>query len=227
MYEKIKTVMFGDVELTIYKNMTGDYFAEYEVRGHKEKIPCGNDFHFIWETISSEIGGDDTPTGWDLLNMADAIEKKCLTASTTYGEICVAVEDHIYASDRLWPAYVYEEVISILEYRYGRVAGSDTAYVKLNPMASAEEWFMDAITSKRIYRLETRDEYEDAAVRIIGAHAYGNDYLVEFEMLEFGCDNDDKTFWDTSEVFVKPMSECSLLHKKVDELPPEYDEVQE
>lgn len=227
MYEKIKTVMFGDTEVTIYKNMTGDYFAEYEDGYQKTKIPCGNDFQFIWEHLSSELGGDESPSGWDLLAMADAIEKNLLTASTTYGEICVAVENHIYASDRLWPAYVYEELISILEYRYGRVIGSDTAYVKLSPLASAEDFFMDAITSKRIYRLETRDEYEDAAVRIIGAHAYGNDYLVEFEMLEFGCDESDKTFWDTSEVFVKPMSECSLLHKKVDELPPDYDEVQE
>ena len=228
MYEKIKTVTFGETEVTIYKNATGDYFAEYEVKGYKKKIPCGNDFHFIWEAISSELGGDDTPTGWDLLNMADAIEKKRLNVSTTYGEIYVAVEDHIYASDRLWPAYIYKDLLSILEYRYGRVEGSETAYVKLNPMASAEEWFMDAITSKRIYRLETRDEYENAPVRIIGAHVYGNDYLVEFEMLEISSDDDKASWvWNTSEVFVKPLSECSLLHKKVDELPPDYDEVEE
>ncbi len=227
MYEKLKIVMFDEVEVTLYKNMSGEYFAEWGAGYNKQKVSCGNDYQFIWEILSSEIGAGETPTGWELLELANDIEKTRLTASTTYGEICVAVEDHLYEHERLWPAYVYEEVISILQYRYGRVAGSDTAYVKLSPMASAEEWFMDAITSKRIYRLETRDEYEDAAVRIIGAHAYGNDYLVEFEMLEFGCDNDDKTFWDTSEMFVKPMSECSLLHKKVDELPPEYDEVQE
>ncbi|MBQ8806155.1 MAG: hypothetical protein IJZ68_06685 [Bacteroidaceae bacterium] len=227
MYEKIKTIMFDEIEVTIYKNMTGEYFAEYQDDYQRKKIPCGNDFQFIWEHLSAELGGAEAPTGWDLLGLADDIEKTRLTTSTTYGEICVSVENHLYEHEQLWPAYVYEELISILEYRYGRVAGSDTSYVKLSPLASAEEWFLDAITSKRIYRLETRDEYEDAAVRIIGAHAYGNDYLVEFEMLEFGCDDDDKTFWDTSEVFVKPMSECSLLHKKVDELPPEYDEVQE
>ena len=227
MYEKIKTVMFGDTEVTIYKNMMGEYFAEYEDGYQKTKIPCGNDFQYIWENLSSELGGDDTPSGWDLIGLADDIEKNRLTASTTYGEICVAVENHLYEHEELWPAYIYEEHISVLEYRYGRTPGNDTARVKLSPLASAEEWFMDAITSKRIYRLETKDEYEDQAVRVIGAHAYGNDYLVEFELLEFGCDEYDKTFWDTSEVFVKPLSECSLLHKKADELPPEYDEVQE
>ena len=226
MHEKIKTVVFGDTQVTIYKNMLGEYFAEYVDNGYIKKISCGTDFQYIWEAISTELGEDDTPTGWDLLSMADKIESNYLSTSTTYGEICLAVEKYIYESaGRLWPAYVYEEVISILEYRYGHT--SETARVKMSPMVSIDEWFRDAISSKRIYRLDTTEEYEDTPVRIIGAHAYGNDYLVEFELLEFGCDNDDKTFWDTSEVFVKPLSQCSLLHKKVDELPPEYDEVKE
>lgn len=228
MYEKIKTVIFGDTEVTIYKTMTGEYIAEYDDGGRTATIQCGDEFQFIWERLDEELGSYyDVPSGWELLELADAIEKTRLTASTTYSEICVAVEDHIYASDRLWPAYVYEDVISILEYRYGRTPDNNTARVKLSPLASAEDWFMDAITSKRIYRLETRDEYEDQAVRIIGAHAYGNDYLVEFELLEFGADENDQSFWDTNDVFVKPLSQCTLNHRKVDELPPEYSEVTE
>ena len=223
MYEKIKTVMFGDTEVTIYKNMTGEYFAEYGDSLFKKKIPCGIDLRFIWETISAELGGDDAPTGWDLLEMADAIEKK-LGTNTSYGDICVAVEDHIFASERLWPSYVYEEVIAILECRY--MHANDVARVKVSPMAPIETWFEGAISSKRIYRLET-DVFEDQAVRIIGAHPYGTDYLMEFEMLEFGCDDDDKTFWNVREIFVKPFSACSLIHKPTDELPPEYTEVEE
>ncbi len=225
MYEKIKTVMFDDVEVTIYKNMTGEYFAEYQDGYQKKKIPCGNDFQFIWEYLSSELGGGDSPTGWDLLNLADAIEKQRLTCNTTYGEICVAVENHLYEHEQLWPAYIHEELISILEYRYMHT--TNTARVKLSALAPIEEWFQDAISSKRIYRLETQEEYEDQPARIIGAHAFGNDYLVEFELLEFGCDEDDKTFWDIRERFVKPLSQCTLVHKPTDELPPEYDEVVE
>jgi hypothetical protein len=55
----------------------------------------------------------------------------------------------------------------------------------------------------------------------------GNDYLVEFEFLEFGCDEDDKTFWDTNEKLAIRFSECTLSHKLTDELPPEYSEVVE
>lgn len=222
MYEKIKTVTFNDVEVTIYKNMMGEYFAEYEDGYQKKKIPCGNDFQFIWEQLSSELGGDETPSGWDLLSLADEIEKNRLTASTTYGEICVAVENHLYEHERLWPAYVYEELIGILEYRYMHT--SDTARVKIGSVAPIEDWFQSAISSKRIYRLET-SEIEDQAVRIIGAHAFGNDYLVEFEILEFGCDDSDKTFWNIKEFMAIPLTECTLVHKPTDELPPDYDEV--
>ena len=225
MYEKIKTVMFGNTEVTIYKNMMGEYFAEYGDGWNKKKIPCGNDFQFIWEHLSSELGEDDAPTGWDLLGLADDIEKNRLTETTTYGEICAAVETHLYEHERLWPAYIHEELINIIESRYMHT--SDTARAKISRMAPIETFFLDAILSKRIYRLETENEYEDQAVRIIAAHAFGQDYLVHFELLEFGCDDDGKTFWCVKEQFLKPLSQCSLTHKLTDELPPEYDEVTE
>lgn len=224
MYEKLRIVMFDEVEVTLYKNMNGEYFAEWGAGYNKQKISCGNDYQFIWEILSSEIGAGETPTGWELLELANAIEKTRLTASTTYGEICVAVENHLYEHERLWPAYVYEELISILESRYMHT--SDTARIKIGSMASIEDWFLGAISSKRIYRLET-SEIEDQAVRIIGAHAFANDYLVEFEVLEFGCDDDEKTFWNVREIMVIPLTECTLVHKLTDELPPDYDEVYE
>ena len=222
--EKIKTVMFGDTEITITKNLSDEYFAEYDKAFGRGKIPCGKSYQGIWEAVSEELGGDDTPTGWELLAMADEIERTRLTPLTTVEKINAAVEAHLMESNRLWPIYVYAEIAAILDYRYGHT--SDTVREKLEPLASIESWFMNAIYSKRIYRLET-DTYEDQAVRIVGAHAMGNDYLVEFEFLEFGCDEDDKTFWDVSGTFVIRFSECTLVHKLTDELPPEYDEVVE
>ncbi len=222
--EKIKTVMFGDTEITITKNLSDEYFAEYDKAFGRGKIPCGKSYQGIWEAVSEELGGDDTPTGWELLAMADEIERTRLTPLTTVDKINAAVEAHLMESTRLWPIYVYAEIAAILDYRYGHT--SDTVREKLEPLASIESWFMNAISSKRIYRLET-DTYEDQAVRIVGAHTMGNDYLVEFEFLEFGCDEDDKTFWDTTEKLAIRFSECTLSHKLTDELPPEYSEVVE
>lgn len=222
MYEKVRVVMFDEVEVTIYKSMSGEYFAEWG-QFTKKKIPCGRDYQFIWEAISAEMGGGDSVIGWDLLRLADEIEAK-LGDTTTHDEIVAAVHNHLYEHAQLWPAYVYEEVVGVLEYRYMHT--SDAARVKIGSVAPIEGWFQSAISSKRIYRLET-SEIEDQAVRIIGAHAFSNDYLVEFEVLEFGCDEDDKTFWSVRETMAILLTECTLVHKPTDELPPEYDEVNE
>lgn len=222
MYEKVRIVMFDEVEITLYKSMSGEYFAEWG-QFTKKKIPCGRDYQFIWEAISAEIGGGDAVIGWDLLRLADEIEAK-LGDVTTHDEIVAAVQNHLYEHEQLWPAYVYEEVVGVLEYRFMHTTKNDR--VKVGRLALLEEWLLGAITSKRIYRLETSD-IEDQAVRIIGAHAFANDYMLEFEVLEFGCDEDDKTLWSVRETMAIPLTECTLVHKPTDELPPEYDEVNE
>ena len=228
MYEHVKTVMFGDIKVTIVKNQLGEYFAEYDGEYKRERFPVGNDFLFIWERLSEAFGGDDAPTGWDLLALADEIEKARLTQSTTYGEICVAVEQHLFEHQRLWPAYIHEELVSILEYRYGRVDGDNHARIKMNSVATIEEWLQDAISSKRIYRVNTTDnECNEQPARIIGAYKHGDDYLLEFEILEICQNEDDHTFWDSTMTYLRLMRDCTLRHNKTDELPPEYDEVTE
>ena len=227
MYEKVKTVNFGDIEVTLYLTLAGEYFAEYNHDGDTARIQCGRDYQFIWEHLSSELGADYAPSGWDLIEVADAIEKNQLTRNTSYGEICAAVESHLYASDKLWPAYVRADVISILEYRYGHVESDSMTRVKLCPMATMEEWLHDSITTRRIYRMNTDDEYKGRAVRIIGAYKGVSDYILELEVLEINFDANDTPFWDSGKTLLKLMSECALVHKKVDELPPEYEEVPE
>jgi hypothetical protein len=246
MYEHVKTVMFGNIKVTIVKNQMGDYFAEYDGKSirepvpvcnyfaeydgepKQERLPVGNDFQFIWERLSEELGGDDAPTGWDLLALADEIETTRLTQSTTYGDICVAVEQHLFEHKRLWPAYIHQELIDVLDCRYGRVEGDANARIKLNSVATIEEWLRDAISSKRIYRLTTTDkECQEHPARIIGAYKHGDDYLLSFEILEICQDEEDRMFWDTPITYLKFMHDCALMHHKTDELPPEYEEVKE
>lgn len=225
MYEKIKTVMFGDTEVTIYKNILGEYFAEYEDGYHTKKIPCGDDFQFIWEHLSNAFGGGNGPEGYELLNMADEIENKYLAETTTCEIIDNAIDEYIFKHNRLFPAYIHEELASILRYRYGRMSNREHALAKLSAISTVEDWLENAITSERIYRLDTDEDYEEQAVRIIGAYKMGLDYMVEFAILDF--DNDDKggCIWVSNETFSITLSSCRLTHRRADELPPEYEEV--
>lgn len=223
MYETIKTVQFGDTQVTIYKNIHGEYFAECENYQYKGKIPLGNDYQYIYDNLNTEIGVGETPQGEELLDIADILEEK-LGPSTTYGEICASVEDYLFSSTRLWPSYVYEEIIAILDSRYARAREDKTARIKLSATASVEAWFVNAIETQRIYRLTT-DEYEEQAVRIIGAHKAGNDYLLELQRMRLACDDNERLSWEVGDVVITLLSQCSLEHLREDELPPEYHEM--
>lgn len=227
MYEKIKTVNFGGYEITIYKNMSGEYFAEYRDEYRNTKILCGKDYFGIWKVLSDTLEVDETPDGDELLRIADLVEA-AVEDDSTHTIIEETIQRILQEDEVLWSNSAREAVLYIVEMRYGRVKHDSNVRVKLNPLAPLEVWLMDAITSNRVYRLTTDEEYDEQPVRVTGAHLTpDNDYLLEFAILELTEDDDGIYHITTSETFMKLFSECTLSHYRVDELPAEYQESSE
>lgn len=223
MYEKIKTVIFNKVEVTIYKNMSDEYFAEYSNGCRTEKVSCGKDYFGIWQVLAYIFNTDEAPQGADILRIADQVEAAVGT-DTTISIIENTMQRMIQEDAILWSTSARDAVMYVLESRFGRVAYDAGVRVKLGCMASLDEWLMDAITSKRVYRLTTPDEYDEQPVRIVGAYTTKNDYLMEFAILDLTEDDNGNAAILSSEVFCQPMSACTLSHYREDELPAEYQE---
>lgn len=226
MYEKIKTVIFNEVEVTIYKNMSDEYFAEYSNGYHTEKIPCGKDYFGIWQVLADIFNTDEAPQGADILRIADQVEA-AVGIDTTRIIIEDTMQRMMKEDEILWSASARDAAMYVVESRFGRIAHDTGVRIKLRCMAPLDEWLMDAITSKRVYRLTTPDEYDEQPVRIVGAYATDNDYLMEFAILDLTEDDDGNAAILSSEVFYKPMSACTLSHYREDELPAEYQESSE
>lgn len=226
MYEKIKTVTFNDVEVTIYKNMHGEYFAEYRNGYRTEKVPCGTNYFDIWKVLQEKFQCSEYPDNEAMLNLADRIEDT-LGFETTKTQIEAAVQRVLMEDDVIYPDFIPDVMLYILDHRFGRVTHDANVRIKLSPIASLEKWFFDAITSQRIYRLSTPDEYDEQHVRILGAHATpDNDYLMQFEILELTENKEGDWEITSGEVFMKLFSDCTLSHYKEDELPAKYQETE-
>lgn len=224
MYEKINTVMFGQFEVTIYRNLSGEYFAEYVAGYHTKKVACGTDYFNIYNVLCEEIGDEECVDGEALMDVADRIEREAGN-ETTREQLAELIQKTLMEDASLWPASARDDIMYILEFRYGGVSHNKDIMAKVNPTAPFSAWLYNAITSHRIFRLTTPDEFDEQRVVITGAHLMpNNDYLMSFAVLNMVQDEDGVPCIAVNESFFKPFSECTLSHYKADELPAEYQE---
>lgn len=222
MYEKIKTFIIEGDEVTIYKNYQGEYIVEFfDVSGRSNKINCGTDYFDVAAKVQEALG-DIYIDEHELLHLAELIDLQ-LSGDTTIQVIKATAAATLMNEDALYSREVLDEVIRIVEFRYGRVAYDHNVRLKTEFMAPIETWLHNAITSKRIYRLDTEKEYNEQAVRIMGAHKMDNgDYMMTFAIMEVVEGNHGYDVWSSKRTFMKPLSQCTLYHDLEDEVSLRY-----
>lgn len=222
MYEKIKTVIIEGDEITIYKNYQGEYIVEfYDVSGTSNQINCGTDYFDIATKVQEALG-DIYTDAYELLHLAELVFTQ-LSDDTTIQVIESTTATVLMHEDALYSREVLEEVIHIVDSRYGRVSHDRNVRVKFDAMAPLEAWLNNAITSMRIYRLDTANEYDEQAVRIMAAHPMPNgDYMMSFAIMEIVEGDQGYDVWSSKRLFMKPLSCCTLYHDLEDEVSPCY-----
>lgn len=209
MYTEIKTIQFDKYEVVIYQDEDKSYFVEY--KGCSEKLFCGKDYFKIYDILNVVLPVKVMITGNEILTLVDKAELLIGDESTTE-RIQNIVKDVIMKDEKLWPKHVQDDVMYVLNFRYGRYG--DQIRRKLHSGASIETWLIDAIASGRIYRLSTCCNPEKQRARIISEHPTPNgDYFLNFEILDEN---------NVTEVRSEFFSSCQLTHYVCDELPAQY-----